>query len=185
MRRDAVAANEGIPTAAVLLLQITFLAVTGCVHRTSAPPTVPAPSAIDPIIGAWELNSDKSTNPPAASELITIVSQGSGFKLTFDIKQDNEYNPHYDIVTDMNGATVKPTNADGKQTSDEWRVTRLRPNAFEMELQGPFGGWKDDYEVSPDGKTLTLRRVLNEGRVHVTYRNGQSHEVILIFEKVQ
>ncbi len=99
--------------------------------------------------------------------------------------QDNEYNPHYDVVTNMDGATGKPNYADGKQTSHEWRVTRQGPNAFEMELRGPFGGWKDDYEVSLNGKTLTLRRVLNEGRVHVTYRKGQSHQVISIFEKVQ
>ncbi len=107
--------------------------------RAPPPPRLDA----DSIVGVWKLNVDKSTNPSAASELITIVSQGGDFKLTFDIKQDNEYNPHYEVLTDMKGATVKPTYLDGKQTSDAWRVTRRGPKAFEMQLLGPFGGWKD------------------------------------------
>jgi len=33
--------------------------------------------------------------------------------------------------------------------------------AFDMELKTSFGGWTDKYEVSSDGKTMTLHRVPN------------------------
>ena len=80
----------------------------------------------DPIKGVWKLNLDKSKNAMAVpeSEVITIVARDSSYKLTFDVKQSNGYNPKYDIVTDMKGRTVKPVNADGRGTNDSWRVTR-------------------------------------------------------------
>jgi len=40
------------------------------------------------------------------SEVITVVLQDSSYKLTFDVRQSNGYNPKYDIVTDMKGGTV-------------------------------------------------------------------------------
>jgi hypothetical protein len=123
---------------------------------------VPAP---DPIKGVWRLNLDKSKNTLAVpeSEVITIVVQDTSYKLTFDVKQSNGYSPNYDIVTDMKGGAVKPVNADGRGTNDSWRVTRQSVKAFDMEL---VGGWTDKYEVSSDGKTLTLHRVAsNRGLV--------------------
>jgi len=115
----------------------------------------------DPIKGVWKLNLDKSKNAMAVpeSEVITIVARDSSYKLTFDVKQSNGYNPKYDIVTDMKGRTVKPVNADGRGTNDSWRVTRQGMKAFDMELKTSFGGWTDKYEVSSDGKTMTLHRV--------------------------
>ena len=115
----------------------------------------------DPIKGVWKLNLDKSKSAMAVpeSEIITIVAQDSSYKLTFDVKQSNDYNPKYDIVTDMKGGTVKPVNADGRGTNDSWRVTRQGTKAFDMELNSAFGGWTDKYEVSSDGKTMTLHRV--------------------------
>jgi hypothetical protein len=173
---------------AIFVLHVTFLLAAGSAQQPATLPTPPR-AASDPVVGIWRLNVDKSTHPPAASELITIVSQGSDLKLTFDIKQDNEYNPHYELVTDMKGATVKPTYADGKPTNDAWRVTRNGPNAFEMQLLGPFGGWRDEYEISADGKTLTMHRMPSKtgivgGQVD---RNGAAHtvQVISIFERIQ
>ena len=117
----------------------------------------------DPINGVWKLNLDKSKSAlevvGVASEVITIVAQGSSHKMTFDVKQSNDYNPNYYIVTDMKGGTVKPVNADGRGTNDSWRVKRQSVKAFDMELISPFGGWTDKYEVSADGKTMTLHRV--------------------------
>jgi hypothetical protein len=122
-----------------------------------------AVSTSDPINGVWKLNLDKSKNAlevvGVESEVITIVAQGSSFKLTFDVKQSNDYNPNYYIVTDMNGATVEPVNADGRRTNGSWRVTRRGMKAFDMELISTFGGWTDKYEVSADGKTMALHRV--------------------------
>ena len=154
----------------------------------TTPPPAPT-SAVDPVSGAWKLNVDKSTNPPVASELLTIVAQGTDFRLTFDITQDNEYNPHFEVVSDMKGETVKPTYAGGEGTTDTWRVTRKETNKFEMELIGPFGGWKDEYEVSADGKTLKCHRIPSKTGLVVTRRDrtGVAHidQVIMIFERVQ
>jgi hypothetical protein len=117
----------------------------------------------DPINGVWKLNLDKSKSAlevvGVESEVITIVVQGSSHKMTFNVKQSNDYNPNYYVVTDMKGGTVKPVNADGRGTNDSWRVTRQSVRAFDMELISPFGGWTDKYEVSADGKTMTLHRV--------------------------
>ncbi len=155
---------------------------------------VPAPGRMpptgDPIKGVWKLNVDKSKNATAESEVVTIASQESGYKLTFDIKQSNGYNPKYDIVTDMKGdGTVKPIYADGKETNDSWRVTRQSANAFEMELIGPFGGWTDKYEVSSDGGIMTLHRLpSNKGLVGARIDgNGAVHhpELIMVFERAK
>jgi hypothetical protein len=82
-----------------------------------------APTA-DPINGVWKLDVDKSKNAMGApeSEVITIVKDHGPNKLTFDVKKSNGYHSKYDIVTDMKGATVKPVNADGRGTTDRWRV---------------------------------------------------------------
>jgi hypothetical protein len=121
-----------------------------------------AAPATDPIQGVWKLNVEKSKDaqPDPESEVITIAPQdNSSYKLTFDVKQSNGYNPKYDILTDMKGSPVKPINADGRGTNDLWRVTRRGKKAFDMELKTQFGGWTDKYEVSSDGKTMTLHRV--------------------------
>jgi hypothetical protein len=170
-------------------LIVTLLFAAAHAQESATPPPTVQRAATDPVIGAWKLNVDKSTNPPAAAELITVAPQGSSFKLTFDIKQDNGYNPIYEVVTDMKGATVKPAYADGKQTNDAWSVTRRGQNAFEMQLSGPFGGWTDDYEVNADGKTLTLRRMLSKAGAVVGQPDragiGHSANVIAIFERVR
>ena len=113
-------------------------------------------STSDPIIGVWKLNLDKSKNAlevvGVESEVITIVAQGSSYKLTFDVKQSNDYNPNYFVVTDMKGGTVRPVNADGRGTNDSWRVSRQNLKAFDMELISQFGGWTEKYEVSAERK---------------------------------
>jgi hypothetical protein len=169
-----------------------LLTALSLVAYAQQPTTTPEPSAqpaADPIVGAWKLNSDKSTNPPAASELITIVPQGSQFNLDFDIKQDNKYNPHYKILTDMRGDAVKPTYANGQGTTSSWRVTRQSPKAFEMELLGPFGGWKDEYEVSADGKEMTMRRIPSNGGIVAGKMDSKgavhSVQVIMVFDRVR
>jgi hypothetical protein len=107
-------------------------------------------AAADPIIGFWKLNIEKSINPIAESELITITRQEEQFKIVVQAMQSNKYNPHYEVVTDMKGSTSKLVQADGRPMSDEWRVTRNQPNAFVVESLGPLGG-KKEYAVSADG----------------------------------
>jgi hypothetical protein len=93
------------------------------------------------------------------SEVITIVNEDGSYTLTFDVKQSDGYNRKYDIATDMKGGTVKPVNADGRGTNDRWRVTRRDTKAFDMLLKNRFGEWTDRYEVSFDGKTMTLHHI--------------------------
>jgi hypothetical protein len=143
----------------------------------------------DPIKGVWKLNVDKTkTNTAPESEVITIVvAQDNSYKLTFDVKQSNGYNPKYEIATDMKGGTVKPVMADGKGTSDLWRVTRQGAKAFEMELTG---GWTDKYEVTSDGKTMTLHRFPSNNGIVGAYieKDGtvrRQPQYVLVFDRVQ
>jgi hypothetical protein len=143
----------------------------------------------DPIKGVWKLNLDKSRNTMAIpeSEVITIVVLDSSYKLTFDVKQSNGYNPNYDIVTDMKGGTVKPVNADGRGTNDSWRVTRQGIKAFNMEL---VGGWTDKYEVSSDGKIMTLHRVASSkglvgGYIEKDGTVRRQSQYILVFDRTE
>jgi hypothetical protein len=146
---------------------------------------VPTSPALDPLVGKWKLNADKSKNAPA-SEVITITSQGNEFILDFDEKHDNGYNPKYSITTDMKGATVKQVYADGREADAQWRVTRRSPKKFDMELFTRFGGWKDEYEVSNDGTGMTMHRHTTPGGPIVAIpRAGRSLEEIFVFERVK
>jgi hypothetical protein len=85
---------------------------------------------------------------------------------------------------------VKPINADGKGTNDLWRVTRQSANAFNMELNTQFGGWTDKYEISSDGKTMTLHRVgSNKGLVGgYVEKDGTVRrlpEFVAVFDRVE
>jgi hypothetical protein len=145
----------------------------------------------DPIEGVWK-HVGKSKNPIAApkSEVITIVSQDGSYKLTFDVKQSNGFNPKYEVVTDMKGGTVKPVNADGRGTNDIWRVTRQGTKAFEMELKNRFGEWTDKYEVSSDGKTMTRHRVPSPNNMVIEGPDSRpipsrEPQYVLVFDRVE
>jgi hypothetical protein len=168
-----------------LLLLSVYLPV-GYAQQSTAPPQATRPAA-DPIVGAWKLDIDKSTNPTAEAEILTIVPQGDEFKLTFMATQSNGYNPHYEVVTDMKGTISKPTDS-GKPMNDAWRFSRNEPNVFVQEGVGPFGGWKREYAVSADGKTLTVHDFPGNSKIIVGKRdsNGVIHPVqhLLVFEKI-
>ena len=177
-----------LPLASLLLLSVCFFSRAGYAQQSTTPPQTTQPPA-DPIVGSWKLNIDKSINPIAERELITIARQGNQFQIIFQALQSNEYNPHYQVTTDMNGAISKLVQADGKPMSDEWRVTRTQPNAFVVESVGPFGGSKEEYAVSVDGKTLTVHELPDSAPKLVagkTDSNGVFHrfEQVLVFEKI-
>jgi hypothetical protein len=75
---------------AALALPSALLPV-GHAQQSTTPPQATRPAA-DPIAGGWKLNIDKSTNPTAEAEILTIVPQGDEFKLTFMATQSNGYN---------------------------------------------------------------------------------------------
>ena len=173
-----------------MLLSGLLLPAGHAQQSTMAPEA--APATPDPIIGSWKLNIDASANSTADSELITITRQANQFQIVFLATQSNGYNPHYQLVTDMNGATSKLVEADGKPMNDEWRVIRSRSNAFVVESVGPFGGWKKEYVVSADGRTLTVHDLPELSGSRSTIIGGKMdpsgvihpvHEV-LVFEKI-
>ena len=165
----------------LLMLGMVAYATTGLARQSAQLP--------DPIIGKWRLNVDKSTNPPHASELMTIEPQGNIFKIVVDAENINGYKPRFSILTEMKGESVKPILTDGKQTAETWRVTRSGLRKFDMELSTEFGGWTDKYEVSSDGKTLTGRRIQSTSGVigGMIDRNGVVHSIqtIAVFDRVQ
>jgi hypothetical protein len=170
-----------------LLLSSVLFPAGHAQQSTVVPDAVQA--AADPIVGAWKLNVEKSTNPTAESELVTITRQGNEFQIIFQAMQSNKYNPHYQVMTDMKGRTSKLVQADGKPMSDEWRITRNQPNSFMVESVGLFGGGKKEYAVSADGKTLTVHEVPGSaprvigGKVD---SNGVIHrfEQVLVFDRI-
>jgi len=175
-------------TVKLVLFSFAFMSAAIITAALARQPQVPTHPDLDPLLGKWKLNADKSKNPPA-SEVITITSQGSEFILDFDERNDNGTNPKYSITTNMKGTTVKPIYADGRKTDAQWRVTRRSPKKFDMELFTQFGGWKDEYEVSNDGMGITMHRYPTQSRVAglKVDSKGVIHRVdyIFVFEKVK
>jgi hypothetical protein len=170
-----------------LLLSSVLFPAGHAQQSTMAPDAVQATA--DPIVGAWKLNVEKSTNPAAESELITITRQGNEFQIILQAMQSNKYNPHYQVMTDMKGTTSKLVQGDGKPMSDEWRITRNQPNSFVVESVGPFGAGKKEYAVSADGKTLTVHELRGSATRIIGGKidsNGVIHrfEQVLVFEKI-
>jgi hypothetical protein len=175
--------------AGVLLSGVLF--PVGHAQQSTVAPEV-AQAAADPIVGSWKLNVGESTNSTAESELITITRQGNQFQIVFQATQSNGYNPHYQVMTEMKGENSKLVDTDGKPMNDEWRVSRNQPNAFVVDSIGPFGGWKKEYAVSTDGKTLTVYELPELSSAPGTIiggkmdSNGVIHPVhpVLVFEKI-
>ena len=143
--------------------------------------------AAAPFVGSWKLNIDRSTNPTVEAEILTIVPQGNEFRLTFAATQPNGYNPHYEVVSDMKGTISTPTDS-GKPMNDAWRFSRNEPNVFVQEGVGSFGGWKKEYTVSADGKSLTVHELPGNATIIASKRdsNGVIHPVqqVLVFERI-
>lgn len=169
------------------LLLLTAFCRAGYAQQPTTLPQATQP-ATDPIVGAWKLNIEKSTNPTAESEILTIVPHENQFQVIFQATQSNGYNPHYQLITDMKGATTKLVQTDGKPMNDEWRVTRSEPNAFVVESVGPFGGWKKEYKVSADGQTLTVHELSGNPRMILgkTDSRGVFHPFhqLLVFQRI-
>ena len=91
----------------------------------------------------------------------------------------------------MKAEPVKPVYADGAGSSDTWYFTRLRTSSFDMELRSQFGGWTDNYEVSADGKTMTLHRVVPKnnpvigGYIEKDGTVRKEPQYVLVFDRVE
>jgi hypothetical protein len=111
-------------------------------------------SPADRFIGVWKLNVDKSSRTGLVSESITIESQESNVKFTYDRLGENGTELHWWFVTDMKGGTVKPTQVNGRPMSGESRITRLDSYRFKDESAMQ----QDEYEVSANGQTMIIKR---------------------------
>jgi hypothetical protein len=87
----------------------------------------------------------------------------------------------------MQGAEVRLTQMNGQPTSDSWRFTRQSANAFAIESAGIIPG-RQEFEVNPNGQTLTVRDVLGNGTTVVIKTrpdNGKNvSEHVLVFNRV-
>lgn len=112
---------------------------------------------VDHFVGTWKLNPEKSSKGTGiVKEQIKIAMQETKYKLTYDTSLANGTELHSWIVTSMTGEAVTPTQANGQPMNGEERLVRVGPDSFKSESK--MG--RDAYQVSKDGKTLTLQRTL-------------------------
>jgi len=64
----------------------------------------------------------------------------------------------------MMAEVVKTYDIGGKQTTQDWRVTRDGPGSFLLEWLGLYG-MQEKYEVTADSKTLTIHDVTVNPRI--------------------
>ena len=160
-------------------------------HKAAAPPVPAAPGltsqAGDRFIGTWKIDLAKTTAPGIAAETIIIEPQGASYKFIEDCVGENESRLHFWMVTDMQGGEVTLTQMNGQPMSGRWRFTRLSATAFVIESAGVIPG-KQEFEVSPNGQTLTVRDTLGNGSTTVIRTrpaNGKNViEDILVFNRV-
>ncbi len=103
-----------------------------------------------------ETKHGQSSRSGIERELITIDTQGNGYKFVYDWLGENGTELNFWFVTDMKGACVKETQVNGRPMTSKSCITRLDSRAFVNDT------WvlKDEYKVSSDGQTLTVHRTL-------------------------
>jgi hypothetical protein len=175
---------------ATLIGTALFLAACSS-HKAAVRPAPSAPAlasqAGDLFVGTWKIDLAKTTAPGIAAETIIIELQGGAYKFIEDRLGENESHLHFWTVTDMQGAEVRLTQMNGQPMSDSWRFTRQSATAFVVESAGIIPG-KQEFEVNPDGQTLTVRVVLGNGKTVVIKTrpdNGRNvSEDVLVFNRV-
>jgi hypothetical protein len=115
------------------------------------------PPTTDRFVGMWKLNVDKSSRSGIDKESIsitTVESEEKEFKFVFDSLGDNRTELRWWFVTDMKGGVSKHTQVNGRPMTSESCITRLDSDTFVDDTKI----LKDEYKVSADGQTLTVRR---------------------------
>lgn len=119
----------------------------------------------DRFIGEWKLNADKSSRVGIESESIKIESTGSDYRFEYDQGGENGTVLHWWFVTDMKGGCVKHTQKNGQPMSSQSCVERIDATRFFDKTL--FG--KDEYEVSRDGRRMTLHRTLLHAKMTLVF----------------
>jgi hypothetical protein len=148
----------------ISILLAAIASATVCIAAGSSQ-TVP-----DPIVGVWKLHAEKSESKKKSKskvradfEVIRIVAVDDKFKLTFEGQQGKKHPWKAEIVTNMDGTLVKYNDGSFEESGYASRITRQNANRFRIESMAPFGKSTDDYDVSADGRVMTLERVDSTG----------------------
>lgn len=126
---------------------------------------IPKPHTDDLFLGEWKLNTGKSSRVGIESETVKIETTGSEYRFEYNQGAENGTVLHWWFVTDMNGECVKHTQKNGQPMSSQSCVKRLDANRFFDKTL--FG--KDEYEVSRDGRRMTLHRTLLHAKMTLVF----------------
>jgi hypothetical protein len=158
--------------AIVLLINATPLSGLSQEKQPVTPPTT------DRFVGMWKLNVDKSSRSGIDKESIsitTVESEEKEFKFVFDWLADNGTELQWWFVTDMKGGVSKHTQVNGRAMSSESCITRLDSDRFVDDTKI----LKDEYKVSADGQTVTVRRTYKQ-----SFNGKKLPEYKLVFDRV-
>jgi len=163
--------NKAASIATSLVVTVAFL------MGQEKPPSSPSESPVtDDFIAAWKFNPHKSVNSGTEKETITIELNDGAYKFTYDWLSEKGVELNWWFVTDMKGECVKHNQVNGEPMTTKSCVTRLSPRKFVDDTI-----LRDQYEVSSDGRTLTLRR---EFKVPPAVRMPKPKDALLVFDKV-
>lgn len=126
---------------------------------------IPKPNTDDHFLGEWKLDTEKSSRVGIESETIKIQPTGSDYRFEYDQGAENGTVLHWWFVTDMKGGCVKHTQKNGQPMSSQSCVERRDANRFFDKTL--FG--KDEYEVSRDGRRMTLHRTLLHAKMTLVF----------------
>lgn len=143
----------------ILKLLVAGLALLSLLCSSQERPSdvlTPKPNTSDHFLGEWKLNPEKSSRAGIESETIKIETTANDYRFEYDQAFENGTVLHWWFVTDMKGGCVKQTQKNGQPMSSQSCVERLNANKFFDKTK--FG--KDEYQVSRDGRRMTLHRNL-------------------------
>jgi len=151
-----------------LKLLLVCLALFPLLYASQERPSdapIPKQNEGDRFIGEWKLNTEKSSRVGIESETVKIETAGNEYRFEYDRGAENGTVLHWWFVTDMKGECVKHTEKNGQSMSSQSCVKRLDGNRF---VDSTIFG-KDEYEVSRDGRRMTLHRTLLHAKMTLVF----------------
>jgi len=133
-----------------------LLLLAGCLLANSSLAVCQGTASSGDFVGAWKLNTDKSSHSGIERESIQIDSQGDQYKFVYDRLGENGTELNWWFVTDMKGECVPHTLVNGKPMSSNSCITRSSPRKFVDDTKFLH----EDYEVSSDSRQLIVHTQL-------------------------
>jgi hypothetical protein len=111
-------------------------------------------AADDPFLGIWQLNADKTANYGQRTQLIINLPAPDGFtSIRSSVSEDNKSSTEVHPVA-FDGKPLQTTGGDARQIS----YKRIDANTIERTQYRNGTTAVDTEQVSPDGKTLTVKQ---------------------------